>query len=312
VISGSYFPGDIYFFRGLGSGRYAKGTKLRSVDGKPANVGAASAVSVVDWDRDGDLDLVVGNIDGEVVWMANEGNRDGGPVFAKPPRWIVDISGGDTGPFVVDWDGDGKEDLLLGSGSGEVWLAPDMRNAKGIELKRTKPLVPALPTDSANTQPAVLRDEASGTYVPDIDRPQMRAKPSACDWNGDGLLDLLVGDFSVVSGPEPKLSSEEKVEKGRLEVKHSSISTRLSFLAGQFLERARYENGVRNHRKTEDEALEEKIAARTQELKQADAEYQRLYASLEPLVTRSKELSVQYYRHGYVWVYLRKPKAETR
>ena len=312
MISGSYTPGDIYFFRGLGSGRYAKGVKLRSVDGKPVNAGRASAVSVVDWDRDGDLDLVVGSIEGEVDWLANEGNRDGGPVFAKPPRFIVDVPDGDAGPFVVDWNGDGKEDLLLGSTTGEVWLVPDMRSARGFELKRTRPLVGTAPYFASNAQPALVPDEASGALIPEIDRSQIRAKPTACDWNGDGLLDLLVGDYVVVRGPQPKLTAEQQTERTKNETEMSTLRGRLSSLDARLLDRARYENGVRDHRKTEDEPLEEKIEARTRELEKEDAEFQMLSASLERLAARNQQLSAQFSMHGYVWVYLRRPKAESR
>src|SRR5205823_5491946 len=42
----------------------------------------------------------------------------------------------------------------------------------------------------------------------------MRAKVCVVDWNGDGQLDLLVGDFGMTFGEKPKLSEQDKkVEK---------------------------------------------------------------------------------------------------
>jgi len=81
VISGSYSPGSIYVFKGLGKGEYAKSEKLRFTTGMPVQVGNASAVAVTDWNRDGRLDLVVGDIDGDVWFVPNE-SRDKKRPFA--------------------------------------------------------------------------------------------------------------------------------------------------------------------------------------------------------------------------------------
>lgn len=71
VISGS-FPGEIYFFRGLGGGRFAPRETINGPDGKAISVGAASAVFAADWHGNGKPDLVAGTIDGKVFLMPNE------------------------------------------------------------------------------------------------------------------------------------------------------------------------------------------------------------------------------------------------
>ena len=65
VISGSW-PGELYFFRRESDGKFAAGEKLKDPSGTPISFGSASTVFAVDWDSDGDLDLLLGNINGGV------------------------------------------------------------------------------------------------------------------------------------------------------------------------------------------------------------------------------------------------------
>lgn len=87
MISGSYWPGDITWFRGLGDGKFAAGEILQDKDGKDLNAGGpwknknspdmdslAASPWLVDWDGDQDLDLLVGNIAGHVILIENEGD----------------------------------------------------------------------------------------------------------------------------------------------------------------------------------------------------------------------------------------------
>ncbi len=206
ILSGSW-PGELYIFRGEGKGKFAAGETLKDKDGKPIKPGNASTVFAFDWTGDGKLDLLVGNIEGQVAVMPNEGNSKA-YAFGKALKLTADgkeitVGHGDSHPIVADWNGDGAPDLIVGSGDGSVvWF----RNAG----RKTEPKL-----------------EASRTILSAAPRGNDHAKPGQCgtrtkvcvtDWNGDGRADLLVGDFNLTQGERPKLTeADEKEQKGAQE-----------------------------------------------------------------------------------------------
>lgn len=254
VISGSW-PGEVYSFIQQRDGTFAAGERLRDDMGRLINVGSASAVHAEDWDGDGDLDLLIGNYDGEVFVVPNNGNRrayrfgksqqlqaDGKPVY---------ISSGEAAPFLVDWDMDGKKDLLVGTGSGSVVLYRNIGSNQNPKL----------------TSPAAIVDERGSRWGG-------RVKICVTDWNEDGLMDLLLGDYRAFD--LPGLSDEEKAEQA---------AAQLALL--DLLEQ--YQSVIQDEELTIRER-EDKVASLTEHL---------------PELRRKARFSRHRY-DGTVWVFLRK------
>lgn len=124
--------------------------------------------TAVDWNRDGAVDWFIGTHDGRVFYVENAGEADN-LVFKKPAVLRNVRTDSHAAPFAVDWDGDGHIDLLLGNGKGETAL---YRNNG-----RQKFEYAGLFTAGGETL------AVGGSSAPFV-----------CDWDGDGIPDLIVGD----------------------------------------------------------------------------------------------------------------------
>jgi len=277
-------------FFGQGAGKFAAGEFLKDEDGKNANAGPpwesakkpqmdslAAAPWLVDWDDDGDLDLLVGNISGHVVLLANEGDRKTPKFVRKGPieagGQVLDVDRNDAGPTTADWDGDGKWDLIVGGGAGTILFfrnegtkgAPKL--AAGVELVKGS-------------------GHGGGKVGDEPKAPASRVKPHVCDWNGDGTLDLLVGDCAHLTGPERVLTDEQKATKKRLEADMNKVSDEI----GELFRKCDND--------TEKLVGDDKAAFEAAMKKNTD-----IWKELQPLQPEHKTA-------GFVWVYLRKPGAK--
>ncbi len=227
ILSGSYSRSDkimaglFQVLWGQPDGTFKKAAVLNGSDDKPLIIptdgGAPSESSnwtenictrptAVDWDADGDLDLVVGNFPGTFYLFTGKG--DG--VFLPEALPIMSgnsplkIKGHHSDPFVVDWDDDGDLDLLSGSGSGGVQWAENVAGAgKPPELKPFQTIIE--PTSAIAFGQPLSEDDLTG--------PTSATRIWVDDINSDGKLDIIVGDNVTLVAPAKGLSVAEFKEK---------------------------------------------------------------------------------------------------
>jgi len=148
----------------------------------PLTVGAYAIPCVTDWNGDGKKDLLVGYRTADKIALYLNVGSDANPVFSVSTSLRaggVDLyvegapSCGAPAPWVCDFDGDGRRDLLVGSGkTGQVLF---FRNTNTDAAPILVPGVPLMAGAGA----------LNVTY---------RATPYVHDWDQDGRNDLLCGN----------------------------------------------------------------------------------------------------------------------
>jgi hypothetical protein len=290
VLSGSYLPGDVFVGLGRVGGGFAAPRALTLADGTPLRTGRASWPFACDWEGDGDLDLVLGNMYGK-VFLAR--NASGGAALALGAPQPLEVAGAplaleetNAAPCIADWDGDDAHDLLLGTGDGTVLL---FRNTAA----RGREPVLAAPHE-------LVRKALDGEARVRLARSGQRARLAVTDWNADGRLDLVVGEHASEDGAARTLSPAEERELAAAIQASAELGTRRGALERAALARWLEAKGLPPTRSAEhyDDFLVEWLAS---------AEGRALVAEAEELAARQRRLNPEWIEHGRVWVFLRRP-----
>ncbi len=207
IEADDHASGAVYRFVNTGT-RRAPAFRL---DGRLAPVrGFQTGPAFGDLDGDGDLDLVTGGYGSALALWRNDGTR-AAPAFVLADSLVVRIPrGSNTVPALADLDGDGDLDLVIGEATGTLNY---YRNDGG----RERPVF------------TLVSEEWLGL---DVGR---RSAPTFADLDGDGDLDLLVGNSDGVvtfyrnDGPA---AAPRFVEMGRLDTGRPLVSPAAGDLDG--------------------------------------------------------------------------------
>lgn len=126
-----------------------------------------------DFNGNGLMDIVVGTHDGRLKLLLNRGKAqepvyDSGTYLAYGNGEEIKL-GANTAPTVVDYNQDGKPDLIVGNEAGELMLLEN----NGKTFKGPEPI------KNKSGKSLVMKGDAA---------------PFGVDFDGDGIMDLIVGD----------------------------------------------------------------------------------------------------------------------
>lgn len=224
LLCGEFLDGFTYF-ENIGTRKqpkYAAGRRLKAPDGKPLTMDLQMIVPVAfDWDRDGDLDLIVGDEDGRVAFIENTGKLDADrtPVFARPVYFQQQADtlkcGALATPVCVDWDGDGDQDILCGNTAGYIEFFENLSGPRVAEPKWAAPK--RLEVDG---KPFRVMAGPNGSIQGPAEAKWGYTTFSVADWDGDGLPDIVLNSIlgevvwlkNVGTRKQPKLAAPKPVE----------------------------------------------------------------------------------------------------
>ncbi|MCL2743300.1 MAG: VCBS repeat-containing protein [Planctomycetaceae bacterium] len=202
--------GLLYVAKNIGTNeqpKYDTPFLLNDVDGNNLETFGWPCPNMVDWDGDGDLDIICGEFRDCFTYFQNIGTR-------TEPKWAkgVQIKHEDGRPLVMDlqmvtpvafdWTGNGFYDLICGDEDGRIALIEN--------TGKFKDGVPVF------LEPKYFQQEADEVKCGAL------ATPCCVDWNGDGAWDIISGNtagyivfYENLSGPgveHPKWAAPKYLE----------------------------------------------------------------------------------------------------
>ena len=243
---------------------------------------------VVDWDDDGDLDLLLGAYEGALYLCLNEGTKEE-PVFAEKNVQVkangehLTIKDGLATAIVCDWNADGLFDIMCGGSKGCVYYYENVGDQGKPKFAAATKLI-----DSLMSQPD-SSDYVASRMVPTVNG--MPACPGtgfhidAVDYDKDGDLDLLIGAQSYYQQKEKVLTDDEEEELKSITAKIAEHQKEMQAM----LEGETDQDSVKELFKTE--------------------EFKDLQKKLSPLHKRREELKPSPRPANHVWLFRNKTES---
>lgn len=201
--------GYVYVVRNTGSNEapvYDEPKKVMAGD-RPVETYGWPSPNFVDFDGDGDLDLLCGEFLDGFTYFQNTGTREK-PKYALGKRLKTKAGAYLTmdlemiTPTAIDWNKDGKVDLIVGDEDGRVAF-----------IENTGEFADRIPIFK---EPVYFQQEADEVKFGAL------ATPVGFDWDGDGDMDIICGNtagyiafIENLSGPgveKPKWAAPKRLE----------------------------------------------------------------------------------------------------
>ncbi len=195
LICGEFLDGFTYF-QNIGSRskpRFAAGRRLKHHKQPILMDLQMITPTALDWDSDGDIDLIAGDEDGRVAFVENLGDTINDlPQFEQPRYFQQEAEyvnfGALVTPYSTDWDQDGDEDILAGNTAGYIGLIENLDGATPPRFAAPRKLQAAGKT---------IRIQAgfNGSIQGPCEAKWGYTTISVADWDGDGLLDIIANSI---------------------------------------------------------------------------------------------------------------------
>ena len=193
IVSGSQ-DGYLYLFLGKENTegmKYKEKVQLKDEKNKPINLGNHSAPILYDINKNGKLDIIVGNEKGQIYLYTNQGNFK----FKREKILIENKNFKNLAPTLGDIDGDKVPDLIVGESKGNLYFYKGKWS--GNTLTFDKKAV-ALKGEKGNIN--------AGKYP----------APKFYDIDGNGKAELLVGN-STGYIKKYEIKESRLIDKGYIE-----------------------------------------------------------------------------------------------